>query len=283
MGHRRCNMQLLITLIFTFSIVFLTKQTHGHEVWLEPTEFRAGKSVPIVADVKIGANFKGEALPYLPSETVLGGIADRGGKRPLKGFVGDIPAINQRVTVAGLQVLFYETKPEIMTFEKAEKFRKYLGEKGLDAIWKTHLSRGLSEENFSEAYSRSAKALLMRGKSLITRGKDIPTGLTLEWVAEDNPFLLRPRDQIYLTARLLWKGQPLPNAPTTIFHRSTDATVEVGRLFTDQNGKVQVPIDNEGLYMMDTVHMIPTSGSDGAVWRSFWSTLTFEIDGVDAR
>ena len=276
-------MQLLISLIFTFSTILLAKQTHSHEVWLEPTEFRARESVPIVAHVNIGANFKGDALPYLPSETVLGGIADLGGKRPLKGFVGDIPAINQRVTVAGLQVLFYETKPEIMTFKKAEKFRKYLSEKGLDAIWKAHLSRGLSEDNFSEAYSRSAKALLMRGKPFITRGKDIPTGLTLEWVAENNPFLLRPRDQIYLTARLLWKGHPLPDAPTTIFRRSTDTTVEVGRLFTDQNGKVQVPIDDEGLYMMDTVHMIPTSGSDGAVWRSFWSTLTFEIDGVDAR
>ena len=43
-----------------------------------------------------------------------------------------------------------------------------------------------------------------------------------------------------------------------------------------------MPIDDEGLYMMDTVHMIPTLGSDGAVWRSFWSTLALNR-GVAAR
>ena len=79
-------MQLLISLIFTFSTILLAKQTHSHEVWIEPTEFRAGESVPIVAHVNIGANFKSDALPYLPSETVLGGMALLRRQRSIEGF-----------------------------------------------------------------------------------------------------------------------------------------------------------------------------------------------------
>jgi uncharacterized GH25 family protein len=259
-----------------FALLIVTPAT-AHEVWIEPLVFRATAAERIVAQIKNGQNFKGDQFPYIPSETVTAGIVDAKGKRPLIGSAGDEPAIDEKVRMAGLQVVFYESVPERLTFTEAGKFRDYLSDKGLDDIWRAHLERGFAETGFTESYSRCAKALVLRENAKKADRQDAPTGMPLEWIAKADPFALSPGIHAVFPVQLLWRGKPLAGALATIFRRDGNGAVQTAKLRTDVNGIVMVPIVSNGDYLIDSVHMIPWTAEPDVPWRSYWTSLTFRI------
>ncbi|MBM3580381.1 MAG: DUF4198 domain-containing protein [Alphaproteobacteria bacterium] len=258
-------------------VLSLAAPAAAHEVWIEPLVFRAVPSERIAAHIKNGQYFKGNQFPYIPAETVMAGIVDAKGKRPLTGAAGDEPAIDEKVRTPGLQVLFYESVPERLVFAEAGKFRDYLFEKGLDHIWRSHQARGLGETGFTEVYTRCAKALVLRGSGKKADRQDAPSGMPLEWVAKADPFALSPGANAVLPVQLLWRGKPLAQAQATIFRRDSTDAVQTVKLHTDANGIVLVPVVSNGSYLIDSVHMIPSTAEPDVPWRSYWASLTFRI------
>lgn len=249
----------------------------AHEVWIEPLVFRAAAAERIVADLKNGQHFKGNPFPHLPTETVMAGIVDARGKRPLTGAAGDEPAIDEKVRAPGLQVLFYQSVPERLVFAEAGKFRDYVSEKGLDDIWRAHQARGFGDAGFTEIYSRCAKALVLRGSGNAANRRDAPIGMPLEWVAKADPFALAPGANAVLSAQLLWRDKPLAGAQATIFRRDGTGAVQTTKLRADANGTISIPLTANGTYLIDAVHMIPETAEPGVPWRSYWASLTFRV------
>ena len=270
-------MKFLRVAATSLGFLVMIRPCAAHEVWIEPLAFEAEAKAKIMAQFKIGDRFEGVVFPHLPSKTIFSGILDEAGIRPLTGLAGTVPGINEATRSPGLQILSYESVPQRMTFTQPGKFRRYLLAKGLGEVWQSHQLRGLRETGFSEAYSRCAKALVMRGVGKNPEQRDVPTGLTLEWVAKTNPFALMPGKNTVLRAQLLWKGEPRPNATVTVFHRGAKAAVKITKLRSDRKGEAKIPIRMDGTYMIEAVHMIPWTAEPGTPWRSYWSTLTFHV------
>jgi uncharacterized GH25 family protein len=148
----------------------------------------------------------------------------------------------------------------------------------LGDVVRLHKERGLAEAGFSETYTRNARALLQVGPANPS-DVDRPTGMPLELVALENPFIDGLAE---VEVQLLWQGAPVPNRQVTIFHRpdSEDTAGEVTRdlATTDSEGQAVIPLTGEGFYLLNAVQIKPVDGADSVVWESHWATLTFAVE-----
>ncbi len=241
----------------------------AHEFWIEPARFRIESGGDIVADLKIGQDFKGDAHPYLPSRTKEAWVVDRDGKRPSRARVGDIPAFKEASGRSGLHILAYHSTPHRLTYTKPGKFERFLENQGLGWALTEHRKRGLKKIGFSEAYSRCAKALVQSGDG---GGTDVVIGMPIELVAKANPYALRAAA---LPVTLLWRGEPLANTQITVF-REKDG-LEVTKVRTGTNGDATIPLGDGGRFLLNAVHIIPWHEKPKDAWHSYWASLTFEI------
>ena len=241
----------------------------AHEFWIEPLQFRLDPETEIGARLKVGQNFAGDNLPWLPQQVAEAGIVDAAGARPLTGMVGDLPAISEQARRPGLNVLFYYSKPSTLTHTDPERFETFVRETGQDTLLQTHRDRGLPQTGFIEAFSRCAKALVQVGEA---GGGDGLTEMPLELLAEASP---HASESVSLPVRLFWLGEPLAGAQITVFRKSGD--VQVMKLRTGRDGRAMVPLQGEATYMLSAVRMIPRDDETEIVWHSYWASMTFRI------
>lgn len=262
----------VFTFLLSCAALIVTTGVRAHEVWLEPVRYFAPLDAKIVAQLKIGAAPKGDLLPYLPFEIIKAAIADDQGERPLTGTLGDIPAVFMAARTPGLQVITYETNAQRLTYTDPKKFPTFLKNQGLDGIAERHTKRGFGLTGFTEAYSRCSKSLVARGT---TFGQDRAVGMTLELIAEANPYDGNIRAGGTLPVRLLWKGQPLADSQITVFRRgSVDA---VAKVRTDPQGRAAIAVSAPGAYILNAVRIIPGHEKTSDVWHSYWASMTFKI------
>ena len=266
--------RLLATGLIAVWLATAAMPAAAHEFWIEPEEFRLSAKAPISAQVKIGDNFKGDILAYIPAGAAEAGIADGGGKRPLQGFAGDIPFFSSQPSAAGAQVLYLHALSSRITYETFEKFEAFLRSKGLDRIAGRHRRRNLPDSGFVEAYIRCAKALVTVGSS---SGGDQVIGMPLELIAETNPYSLEPSAPQFVTVRLLWRGKPLADAQIEIFRKGA----EVKTVRTGEDGRAQVSVAGAGAVLLNAVHMVEGFEEPSDVWHSYWASLTFDVGGPD--
>jgi len=246
--------------------------TLGHEAWIEPHIFQGSVEKKIIAEFKLGQDFKGDSLSYIPENIIFAGVKDRLGNRALRGFSGDYPAINEITRVAGLQIIYVLTKKQHLTYADSLLFEQFLIEKGLDWVIGAHQKRNLPEKNITESFSRCAKALIRRG---VQDGQDEAIGMPFEFIIENNPYDNESKTVSEIYARLLWKGKPHRFAQITIFNKATRLLVSKTR--TDEEGRVKIPINEGGVFLLNSVHMISGGESLKPMWHSYWASSTFEI------
>src|SRR5262249_32041515 len=146
------------------------------------------------------------------------------------------PAGFVKVPSAGFLVIGYRSNRSAITLEP-EKFEKYLGDEGLDAVLEARAARNERGKPGNEGYSRCAKSLVAGGGSG-GPGFDRVVGLTLELVAESDPQKLAAEGKMRL--RLLHEGRPLAKAlvKMTLFDDPT-ATLSSR---TGKDGRVSFPV-----------------------------------------
>lgn len=222
----------------------------AHEYWIEPLQYRVEAGAEIQARLKVGQNFAGDNLPFLPDRMEEAGITSKAGTAPLSGMIGDLPAISETAGPAGLHVIHYYSRPSTLTHADFGRFEKFVREAGDETILALHKARKLPQTGFIEAYSRCAKALVQVGAG--NQGADSLTGMPLELLAEKNPYGLAAGSD--LPVRLYWLGEPLAAAQITIFQNEDD--VQITTIRTDGNGRAQIPLVR-GTVLLDAVRIIP--------------------------
>jgi uncharacterized GH25 family protein len=240
----------------------------AHEFWIEPESAST-------AHVRVGQMLVGENLPYL--DRIIRSARHFGpdGEQVLDGRQGDIPALLVDLSAAGLHLLTVETEPAYIVFDSLPEFGDYLANEGLQAIVSQHQARGLPPAEIAEEYFRYARALVQVGPA--TAGAiDAPVGLRYELVADTSPFATQDGS---VKLRLLWEGTPEPGAQIALFHRdiSENATVTRQLLSSDDNGEVTANIADPGIYIFNSVHMLPAAGPGSVVWQSHWASLSFTL------
>lgn len=265
-------------LFLALSLVLQGDIARGHEFWIDPLDFFVTGGEPIEADLRVGQDFEGGALSFLPPQFRRFDLAQGAAVGPVEGRIGDRPALSQAPAGEGLAVAIHVTTDSILTYSAWEDFVAFVEHK--DATWtlEAHKAARLPDAGFREAYSRYAKSLVAVGNGA---GADREYGLLAEIVALANPYTDDVSDG--LPVRVLYEGEPRRAEQLEVFEKAPDGQVTVTRLRTDAEGVVTVPVRPGHEYMLDSVVLRRAEGAladdRGAVWESLWANLTFAVPG----
>ncbi len=272
------NKLILQKCLFLFTL--FSGQLLAHEFWVEPVDFTPSVNDNIVANLKVGQDFKGNPLAFMTVdfedfEMTLGDRDSNKVATEISTRFGDIPAVNQANLGAGLTILSYVSGNSMVVYPSYEKFTEFLEKEGLNWVLEEHRKRELPKFGFTEAYQRFSKSLIAVENS---KGNDYALGLRFEWVVNDNPYRKTEKGK-NIRAQLLWEEKPFANSRAIVFS-NTDGKIEHTLYTTNDQGEISIPTKINTIYMISAVHMIQPgmalTGSTGAVWKSLWSSTTFK-------
>ena len=250
----------------------------AHEFWISPQDYTVQPGEQLVADLRVGQDFKGSAYSYLPRKFLRFDLVDGSGTTAVKGRLGDRPALMMQATGGGLVTIVHQTTDSFLTYSEAEKFVDFVTNKDFDGVLEQHAARGLPETGFRERYSRYAKSLIAVGAG---QGADRPVGMETEMVALANPYT----DELggLFPLQVLYQGVPRANVQVDVFERAPDGTVVSSKLRTDAEGRFSVPVRAGHEYLVDSVVMRPLEplADIDPVWESLWASMTFRMPGAD--
>jgi len=259
-------------LVFTLCCSLIASATlAAHDRWIDPTSFVPDVGKIVGVRLRVGEDLIGDPLPRDPALIDRFVVVDSLGRRDLIGRDGADPAGLLRVATPGLHVIGYESRPSAIALA-AEKFTQYLKEEGLDEIVALRATRKQSQAEGREAFARCAKSLIVAGPAS-TAQRDQPLGLTLELVAERNPFALSAGDE--LPVRLTYQGKPLAGVLVTAINKRNPAAKVSSR--SDAGGRVRFKLSADGMWLIKAVHMIPAPAGASSDWLSYWASLTFAV------
>jgi uncharacterized GH25 family protein len=269
-------MQLRVVLMTAFLVVGGTA-LGAHDFWIEPPAFQTRPGALIGLHLMVGERMLGDPIPR-DTAGIERFVVTRGAQeQPVPGREGGEPAGVLRVDGTGLLIVGYHSRPHAIELT-GDKFEKYLGEEGLDAV-QAILARMKRKPTVArEQFSRCAKSLLSSGETSAAQ-RDRAIGLPLELVADRNPYAgAAPRQDFPVT--LLYRGKPLSDALVIAINRDDPD----GRLRarTDRDGRVSFRLPRGGVWLIKAVHMIPAEAGHDVDWESFWASLTFELRDTGA-
>ena len=268
----------------------------AHDFWIEPSSHTPASGQAVSTRLRVGEHFRGDPVPRpAPQSLQRFVLADTGGHlaATVPGRSGADPAGQFRLPQPGRYVIGFEGKPIAIELPAAV-FNPYLKEEGLEAVGQARAAAGQTEAPGREIYSRHAKSLLQVGSLAEIDGRrgndgagntgrqidDVPVdrvlGLTLELVAESMPVVTPPGAS--WPVRLLLDGKPLAGALVmALRHAEPSRRIEQR---SDADGRVRLPLDGAGRWLVKAVHMRPAPADSGADWQSLWASLTFEVAGT---
>ena len=256
--------KLLLGLV---AVVISSISIQAHEFWMEPEKASLEVGDTLKIKLKVGQHLKGNQQPYIASWFEEFQILDAEGVRPVKGMQGDMPAFAMKIRTPGLQIVNYISSTDNMRYRSKEQFERFIEYEGLIGVLERHMERGLPELGFQEDYVRCAKALVIGGTA---DGEDRLVGMPLELLAEENPYVTQKNS---LPVRLFWQGEPISDIQIRIFQAGEGAEELTVR--TDAEGRAQIPLASSGFYLLNAVHMLEVEQKNGAVWKSYWGSLSF--------
>ncbi|MBL8201494.1 MAG: DUF4198 domain-containing protein [Chromatiales bacterium] len=246
----------------------------AHDFWIEPAVFTpaAGASLPVT--LRVGEDFNGTSQPFVPDWFVDFSVTSAAGRERVRGFVGDDPATTLALQAPGLRLIGYHSTRSFVDLD-AERFDKYLQAEGLESVRELRRQRGQDKASGREYYSRCAKSLVSAGDGPAA-GFDRVLGYPLELIPQANPYALAPGKALPLV--LHYRGKPIPDVLVIAF--TADQPARRFQARTGADGRVTLPLDRAGRWLVKAVHMIEVPDTDPAAdWESFWASLTFEVRG----
>lgn len=264
------NVKLIAPLLIGFLLIPGLAQPH--EFWVEPDKFMAAVGNQVTLDLRVGQMLNGVSYPFFSRKFVRYVNTVSGETLPFDGREGDTPSLTFTADREGLNVISYHAIPEFLTYDTFSDFVEFVEDEGLAQIVDQHKERGLPSVGFTEGYSRNSKALVQIGP--VKEGQnDEFTGMPYELIAMANPYA----GQDTLQVKLLWQGDPVPDAQVAIFYRSADGVVSRSLTRTEDTGVATIPTANAGFYMLSSVWLDEREAESGEVWHSTWAALSFGV------
>lgn len=253
-----------------------TAPLFAHEFWIDSKAYQVEIGENVAAFTKNGQNFKGIDLAYFTKRAARFDRVDASGTMPVTPRLGDSPVFDKDITTDGLFTLIFQTNPDRLTYREWAKFKKFAEHKAFGDVRAKHRARDLNEEEFTEVYTRYAKALFAVGSGA---GVDAPQGLELEIIALKNPYT----DDLSagLPVQVMYREMPRINAQVEIFERTSQGNTTVTLVQTNSEGIAIIPVKSGHTYLLDNVLLREPSAAlskeTDAVWETLWAALTFEV------
>ena len=239
-------MRLLTALALVLALILTGKGGNSHEFWIEPLAFVVETDAPK-------------------------------GLHPVKGRLGDFPALSLPPQGDGLVAVVHASTDELVTYPSWAKFKSFVADKELTGTLETHQEQNWPLQEIREVYSRYAKTLIASGSG---NGADRASGLENEIVALANPYDNNLKSS--LPVQVLYRGRPRKNIQIEVFtRRGPSGGVTKTRLRTDSKGIANILVLPQTDYLINAVTMRrpnPEKKLDMDVyWESLWASLTFRI------
>ena len=252
------------------TIVLAAGPVGAHDFWIMPGVFKPESGTTVAMSLRVGDHFRGD--PVLVERKQIERFFAVGPAR--EGLVrvrqGSEPAGTLLIESPGLWIVGYRSRPSPISLPAAQ-FERYLSDEGLERIADLRAAHGESSLTAREIFSRCAKSLLSAGPG--ADGHDRQLGLTLELVAENNPYALEPGQELSLV--LFYEGAPLPDALIVALNGDEPDKRLAAR--SDSAGRAAFRLERSGRWLIKAVHMVPAPPDVPAEWESLWASLTFEI------
>ena len=264
----------LLNQIFYFFVVllfitFLKFDSHAHELWLEPINFKFNNKEVSKIHIKVGQNFNGSPFGYYDPNKKNLYLENKNKVINLPQRDGNFPAIQTLILDKGFHILNYETNYEFLKYESIEKFEDFLKEQNFESTLEKFDKNKLP----TESYRRFAKALMTNGNKsfFIQKPK-----LDFEIIALTSPYNLK--EEIF-EFQLFEKGNPLENWQITIFSRDEENSYkEIVK--TNPNGVGKIRIFENRTYLLSAVKLDKANYIEKlkykSDWFSLWASLTFK-------
>lgn len=256
-------------LLFLLSaLVLLIPAAHAHEFWIEPSSFRPAAGAAFDVHLRVGQEFRGDAMIYLPESFERFVTINVRGQKNVEGVPGDDPAARLTITDPGLLLIAYQSTRYSVDMDAAT-FKQYLAKEGLEHLVPAQRS---NDKSVREVYRRCAKSLLAVGGRSESFDFKKPLGLRLEILPLTSPYSLK-KDQI-LEIQLLYENRPLTGAQIMAMSKTKPKSQLLQR--TDRAGRARFVLPHADVWLLNAVHMIPAPADAKADWESFWASLSFE-------
>lgn len=256
----------LALLLFGFLV-----SAQAHDMWIEPSSLAPPPGELLAVALKVGhPGAEVEVVPRNPTRIVRFAAVSAGAEASILGQDGQTPAGVLRPLGPGLVTLLYRSNVARSELP-ADRFEAYLAEEGLHSIAALRREAGQSLQPGRERYSRCLKALVNVGGHAAEA--DRWQGMTLELVAETNPFHLEPGSS--LPVRLLYEGNPLPGALVEAF--ALDGKSADLKAVSDARGRIALRLPRGGAWVLAATHMVSLPAGSDVDWESFWASLTFSV------
>lgn len=265
--HRYPAFLIIVFLLFLVPV-------NAHEFWIQPAKYFANAGEVIGLNFFVGEHFKGErwggggrrvtTLNYFHHGTV---------DNLTKSVAYQDSTLNLSVTLAksGTHAITIATNNSYIELE-SDKFEAYLKEDGLEHIQEWRASKNKSKEKSREYYQRCARTLIQVGATK-DQGYRASSGMVLEIVSQENPYLQKPGAPVHY--QILYKNKPLAKALVRFWYRDPAGLVSEEKQRSDDEGKVSFELKKKGEYLVSVVWMEPWLDDNKADVISTWGSLTF--------
>ncbi|GAB5495619.1 MAG: DUF4198 domain-containing protein [Phycisphaerales bacterium] len=267
MRMRRFGLHVL----FAVGMLLNTHKAFAHEFWLMPIQFSVDTPGLLRVETLNGERFQGTVLPRRDDHIKRFEVLDPSGTaQPVLGRNGN-PLSLARLTTPGMHRVAYESVENKLELD-AQAFESYLAEEGLSNIIDDRAQLGESNKPGREVYVRCAKTLVLAGSPNLDNQIDKSCGLPLEFILEGKG---QPMASHPITAVVLHNEQPIRDL-RVIAVSASDPDVR-HELFSDSDGKVRFTPESSGVWMFTTITMERLESREDADWKSWWSSVTFEV------
>lgn len=259
--------------VCVFFLIVFSAFLNGHEFWLEPIRFMFKPGEKVSIKFRVGENFNGENWQGTKSSVEELKLFYKDIDDDLKNLLSDSTAgdsLNLQFFDEGTVMVSYQSTNKFIQIS-ADTFQTYLKEDGLQNAFDFRAKNGLSDSIGREYYKRSVKTIFQVGATKDSTYKN-KTGLPLDIIPLYHPYSLKKGQA--LPVKILFKDSVLANNMVKIWHKLNGKT-EMKDLYTDENGRLLVPVSLSGQWMLSVVKMEALSDTSKADWQSYWGSLTW--------
>ncbi len=259
--------------VSVFFLLVFSALLNGHEFWLEPIRYILNPGETVGLKFRVGENFTGKNWDGSKSSVTQ-----------LKLFYKDVDddlsnLLSDSTKGDSLKLQFFDQGTVVVSYQSTNKyieisadtFQTYLKEDGLQNALDYRTANGLTDSIGREYYQRSVKTIFQVGADKDSSYKR-KTGLPLEIIPLAHPYTLKKGQE--LPVKILFMDSVLANNMVKVWHRHNGKT-EMKDLYTDANGRLQVPVSLSGQWMLSVVKMEALSDTSRADWQSYWGSLTW--------
>jgi hypothetical protein len=232
-------------------------------------------------ELRIGHAFAGDPVPRLPSSFLALESFDASGRRTDVAGAWEVhPAGFLRGYTGDPRLFVYRSKP-ISHQLPAERFERYLAEEGLQQVIeeraRTQTQGALGRERYSRCARALSPALTVHHELPATANQSGGCRLELRVTALEPSAASGPPDSDLadIELEMLFDGAPVEGLLVRHTWRSGSSEPRADSARTDASGRARLPLAS-GLHLLNVVHAI-ASEEAGSEWRSFWTSLSFEV------